>query len=90
MRNVNKKRMTEERCFRVGDHEGGRQKISILQAGRVSTRQRPMRSLEIIAGKECVACVDQKSVLDIPKGSSRYQTTRGTLNWAEQYKKMMR
>jgi hypothetical protein len=35
MRNVNKKTMTEERCFRVGDHEDRRQKISMLQAGRV-------------------------------------------------------
>lgn len=63
--------MTDGRCLRVRDHEGRRQKISMLQAGRVPTRQRVLRNLQPVAGKDSVACVDLKAVLDIPKGSSR-------------------
>lgn len=49
-----------------------------------------MERLETGAGKESAAGVDLKAVLGLPKGTSRYQTQTGTLNWAEQNRKVMR
>lgn len=53
-------------------------------------RWRVQGSLETVAGKESVAWVDQKALVDLPEGCFRYQTQRGTLNWAGQYRKVMK